>query len=221
VIEFLIVDSPPRSDGHGDPAAGNQPAGGSGATVRELLRSATYWKLMLAMSLLFASVVMIGSHLAPMAIGWGVSPARAASLLGIYGAAAILGTPLFGWLADRVGGRMVLVILAVDLAILFGLMILQPGFPLLIGLAALMGLHIASAPAGFALIIGENFGSESFGRAYGILQLVNLPFSVASVPLAAWIFERTGSYANALLLHVGLLALAAVLVLTIRRPRVA
>jgi len=80
-----------------------------------------------------------------------------------------------------------------------------------------MGLHIASVPTGFALAIAERFGAESFGRAYGISQLINLPFSVASVPLAAWIYVRTGSYANALILHIGVLVLAVILVLTIRR----
>ena len=111
--------------------------------------------------------------------------------------------------------------MAADLAILFGLLLLHPGFPMLMLLAALMGLHIASVPTSFALAIAEQFGAESFGRAYGISQLINLPFSFASVPLAAWIYERTGSYADALLVQMAVLALAVVLVLAVRKPATA
>lgn len=219
LLQFLVIDFPPSaSDPSGMDSAG-EAAAHPGASTSELLGSATYWKLTFNLCFLLASIVMIGSHLAPMAIGWRVSQTQAATLLGLYAGMAVIGSPLFGWVGDRIGGRAVLVLLAVDLAILFALLLLHPSYPLLLVFAALMGLHIASVPASFALAISEQFGAESFARAYGISQFVNLPFSFGSVPLAAWIFERTGSYADALILHVGVLLLAAVLVLTIRRKR--
>jgi MFS family permease len=218
LIQFLVIDYPPSAtDPSGMDSAG-EAAAHPGASASELLGSAIFWKLTIGICLQFSSIVMIGSHLAPMAIGWGVSQPQAASLLGLYAGMAVIGSPLFGWIGDRIGGRAVLTILAVDLAILFALLLLHPSFPLLLVLAALMGLHIASVPGSFALAVTEQFGAESFGRAYGIAQLVNLPFSFGSVPLAAWIFERTGSYAEALILHVGLLLLSAVLVLIVRAP---
>ena len=221
LMQFLVIDFPPSAADPGGMDSAGEAAAHPGATTRELLGSATYWKLVLAICMLFASIVMIGSHLAPMAIGWGMSPTQAASLLGLYAGMAVVGSPLFGWIGDRIGGRAVLVIMAADLAILFGLLLLHPGFPMLMLLAALMGLHIASVPTSFALAIAEQFGAESFGRAYGISQLINLPFSFASVPLAAWIYERTGSYADALLVQMAVLALAVVLVLAVRKPATA
>ncbi len=220
LCQLLVVDFPPKST-TGDAGRSDSALAEADVGAKRLLGSPTYWKLVIPISILFASIVMIGSHLAPMAIGWGMSSTQAASLLGIYAGAAIIGSPLFGWLADRIGGRLVLVIMAADLAILFGLLILQPSFPILLCLGALMGLHIASVPTAFALVVAEQFGRESFGRAYGILQLINLPLSVGSIPLAAWIFEATGSYTNALLLHVAVLVLAGLVVLTVRRPRIA
>jgi MFS family permease len=217
LLQLLVVDFPPSAaDPAGMDSAG-EAAAHPGWSARRLLASAAYWKLVLAICMLFSSIVMIGSHLAPMAIGWGVSQTQAATLLSVYAGMAVIGSPLFGWIGDRIGGRAVLMILAADLAVLFGLLLLHPGFPLLLVIAALMGLHIASVPASFALAVTERFGADSFGRAYGISQLINLPFSFGSVPLAAWIFERTGSYADALILHIVVLALAVILVLTVGR----
>ncbi len=219
VAQLFVIDYPPqRSDQGSDDSPG---PGDSGASAKQLLSSANYWKLVIALSLMFASIVMIGSHMMPMAIGWGITPTRAATLLTIYAGAAIIGTPLFGWLADRIGGRGVLIIIAGDLAILFGLLIFQPPFALFACVAGAMGLHIASVGTCFALIAAEQFGPASFGRAFGISQLINLPFSVGSVPLAAWIYERTGSYANALALHVAVLGLAVLLILMVRTSAVA
>jgi hypothetical protein len=41
--------------------------------------------------------------------------------------------------------------------------------------------------------LSEGFGRENFSRAYGLVNLINLPFSVVSVPAASMVYARTGS----------------------------
>ena len=67
--------------------------------------------------------------------------------------------------------------------------------------------------------LSECFGRETFSRAYGLVNLVNLPFAVVSVPAAAMVYAHTGSYAGAIVGQVAFLALGSVLVLFARRGR--
>ena len=51
------------------------------------------------------------------------------------------------------------------------------------------------------------------------MNLINLPFSVVSVPAASMVYARTGSYAGAIVGQVAFLALGSLLVLSARRAR--
>jgi hypothetical protein len=65
--------------------------------------------------------------------------------------------------------------------------------------------------------LSETFGRESFSRAYGLVNLLNLPFAVLCVPAAALVYSRTGSYSGALIGELTFLALAGLLLLSSRR----
>jgi hypothetical protein len=65
--------------------------------------------------------------------------------------------------------------------------------------------------------LSEAFGRESFSRAYGLVNLLNRPFSMLCVPAAALVYSRTGSYTGALIGELIFLTLAGLLLLSGRR----
>jgi hypothetical protein len=69
------------------------------------------------------------------------------------------------------------------------------------------------------LALSRHFGPANFSTALGAATLVGLPFGVASVPLTSWMFVRTQSYTGAFLLAAAILALGAVLTVTLREDK--
>ena len=222
IANFFVIDRPPASD-NAAPAADTNGAHGPAApgamTMAMLLRSPLFWALMLAYIASITGSILITSQMVPLARSWGMSATLAATLISIQSFAGIGGTVLFGWIADRLGGALALAILVFDAAVLWTLLLLQPAFPAAVVIVGLIGVHGAGAIPVLGVALSESFGRESFSRAYGLVNLVNLPFAVVSVPAAAMVYARTGSYAGAIVGQVAFLALGSVLVLFARRGR--
>ena len=58
--------------------------------------------------------------------------------------------------------------------------------------------------------ISTALGSQSFGMATGALRFVELPFLLSASPLAAYIYDTTGSYQMAFLILMGLIGVASI-----------
>ena len=215
---FFAVDYPPSAIAPSaiDPSGEDQKAEEAvdpGMSTGQLLKDVRFWVLTFATSAILSGQVMIVTHLVPMAKGWGVSDTTAASLLSLNSFAGIAGTLLFGWLADKWGGRNVLIFACLDSIVLWVILFFHPALPVLGTVVVLIGLHGAAALPMFGVAISEAFGKASFGRAFGMGTLGALPFSVGAPPLAAAIFVRTGSYADDIAVHLVLFAVGAVLLM--------
>lgn len=218
VANFFIVDRPPGTQAAAAEAAGAHgahggPAGGAGSmTTPQLLRAPAFWAMAVAFMASSAGSVALTTHMVPMAGTWGFSATLAATLVSIQALAGIPGTLLFGWIADRLGGTRALFLVVFDAALLVLLLLLQLPFPVKAAIIALIGVHGAAALPVVPVALSERFGRENFSRAYGLMNLVNLPVSVICVPAAALVYTRTGSYAGAIVGVAAFLMLAAVLV---------
>jgi MFS family permease len=219
VTSLFVVDNPP--DETGAARASDTPAAAPRATrsVGGLLRSPRFWALAIAAAATSTASVILSSQMVPMAKTWGYSPTTAAVLLTVQSLIGIAGTILFGWIGDRLGGVTALLLIVVDGAILWALLLLGPPLPVLIVLIAIVGMHGAGALPVLGLVLSQTFGKENFSEAYGLANLVNLPFSVVGVPVAALIFTRTGSYAGVIMAQIAFFAAAAMLVLWVRQRR--
>jgi MFS family permease len=222
IANLFIVDRPPESssastasDAHG----AHNPAAVGAVTMAQLLRSPRFWALTLAFIASITGSIVITSHMVPMVRSWGLSATLAATLLSIQSFAGIAGTVLFGWVADRLGGALALAILVFDAALLWTLLLLHPPFAATAVIVGLIGVHGAGVIPVLSVALSEGFGRENFSRAYGLVNLINLPFSVVSVPAAAMVYARTGSYVGAIVGQVAFLALGSLLVLSARRGR--
>jgi MFS family permease len=185
----------------------------------QLLRSVPFWALTTAFMASAAGSIILTAHMAPMARAWGFSATLAATLLSTQSFAGIAGTVVFGWVADRLGGARALALVVFDAAVLWTLLLLHPPFIATAAIIALAGLHGAGAVPVLSVALSEAFGRESFSRAFGLANLVNLPVSVACVPAAAMVYARTGSYAGAIAGQAVFLLLASLFVLAARGRR--
>lgn len=194
VSNIFIVDRPPgyATIAETRTSVAGAPTGPMG--MLQLLRAPRFWVFTLGYASASAGLIILTAHQVPMARSWGFSAELAASLISIQCLAGIGGTVIFGWIADRLGSARVLVILLLDTAVLWLLLILHPAFPVTAAIIGLIGMHGLGVMPVVASALSENFGRESFSRAYGLLNLINLPFTVLAVPAAAIIYARTGSY---------------------------
>jgi MFS family permease len=218
---LFVLDQPPGSHANVASSAATQAASEGGISVAALLRMPRFWAIVIAAAASFCSSIILTSHMVPMAAAWGISASLAATLLTAQSLAGIAGGLFFGWIADRIGGMLTLAILLLDTAILWALLLLQPPFAAAIVIIALVGVHGAGVLPVFGVTLSEAFGRENFSRAYGIANLVNLPFSVICVPAAAMVYARTGSYTGAIIGEGLFLLLGAILVFLARKSRAA
>lgn len=213
VTGLFIIDRPPLA--HRAPAGMPHAEGGvTRGEVGRLLASLRFWALTLAFISGVAATVILLAHMVPMARSWGFSATLAATLLSILALAGVPGTIAFGWIADRLGGALALAILLLDFAVLWLLLLLHPPFLAVAVIIGLIGMHSASTVPVLAVALAENFGPESFSWAYGVVNLINLPFAVLVLPAAAFLFTRTGSYDSVLAGGAGFLALGSILSFT-------
>lgn len=213
---LFVMDRPPGAEAAvaaGDAAA---PQDG-GLTMAQLVRSPRFWGLAVAFIASAVGSIVLTVHMVPMARSWGLSATLAATLLSIQSLIGIAGTNLFGWLADRLGPVPTMVLVVFDNAVLWLLLLIHPTFPEAAVIIGLIGLHGAGMVPVFGAALAAVFGRESFSRAYGLIQLIILPFSVLCVPAAALVFTRTGSYAGVIIGVAIFLALGSLTALSARR----
>jgi MFS family permease len=170
--------------------------------VRQIVAMPQFWLLTLAIGVLTAGGTVIGTHLVPMVVGLGFSLQAASILMSAYGVSAAVGTLLFGWLADRVGANRTIMLNALlQIAPWLTLFLGVSQYLVLLAAASSLGLLCGSVIVLHGAAMAGLVGRASFSRAMGISYFMKIPFMFAFVPLAGYIFDITGTYSKALLIH--------------------
>jgi MFS family permease len=217
---FFVIDYPPQEATGGNAQAANAARADPGLTVPQLLRSGRFWVLSISAAAITCGAMVLGFHTVPMVMGWGVDPTKAASLLAASSVAGMAGAVAYGWLADRLGGAATMALMCFISVILWCLMLLQPPFPILLPLVALIGFNGAAIVPTFSLALAQSFGSASFARAFGLGMLIALPFNAGGgIFLTAKIYTSTGSYAGAIVLLAAFFVVGTVCALSSRVPK--
>lgn len=158
----------------------------------------------------------VSVHLVPYLASLGHPATTAAGALGAAIGVSAIGKLFGGYVADRIGAlptiRLALILWVAALAVLHhaNSMAALAACVVLYGLA--LGTHIAVLPA---IALGV-LGSARFGTLFGILQLAAMLASAAGPVLSGYLFDSTGRYSSAVLVWVGVMALAAVVSFAMR-----
>jgi cyanate permease len=190
--------------------------------IRSLLTNPTFWLLALSVGMIAGSGVVFVVHIVPFATERRMSLQHASFLLSLYSGFGLVGTLLTGWLADRVGARMVLLATGICIISAWGALLIADG-PLLYLVAAVVGLCVVPVITLNGVALGELVGPASISRAMGLSYLIQLPFIFGLSPAVGYLFDRTGGYTASFLGIIGMLAAACLFLLlttiTIRNKR--
>ncbi len=165
-----------------------------------------------------ASIAVFGTivHFVPMLTDAGLAPGKAGAIAGLIGITAIGGRVLAGWLLDRLPAARVtaglFVFVAAGLALLAwgGVAFAIPG-------ALIAGFAIGAENDLLAFLVGRYFRRQVYGLAYGALYGAFLIGGAVGPVLSGILFDATASYRTSLLVAAGLLVVAAIASLGLRR----
>ncbi len=191
----------------------------AGVDLKQVFVMRAFWVICAAHLLwVFGNLSIIG-HLVAFLSDTGVAAQTAASTLGAAIGISVFGRVSFGFLADRYGKRNILMAaLALHIAaILCLLKVPTPGF--LAAFVALYGLGLGGGAVMIPLLVGECFGLKSFAKILGVIMIAGTLGAAIGPVLTGRIYDLSGSYNDAFLLHLGAYALAAFALLFLPVPR--
>jgi len=200
---FLIIETP-ESIGRKPRGAEISAAGandsGSELTTMDILRRRDFWLLSIGVSIAYSASIIVVVQLVPLLMGHGLDLKSASRILSIYGVSLAVGTVLYGWLSDRVGGNTAYMICAFMIVPpLLAFIFVPPAAWAYTLLAVVAALPIGAVGTLHATAASELFGQRSFSHMMGLSYLVTLPATTVSAPLAGYAYDLTGSYNPALL----------------------
>jgi MFS family permease len=220
----LIVDDPARI-GQAPHGAGRDSGGviamDGAPSIHQILTSAPFWLLSLAIGACSAASGAFSVHIVPFGMEQHLSLQTASGLLSLYAGAGIGGTLLFGWIADRIGPPSALALSCSCQALLWWGLLHVTGLPLFM-MAALMGICVLPINALHGAALNQIVGPAGISRAMGLSYAIKLPFLFTFPPVVGHLFDLSGGYRLPFLLMAGIMAVSCVffvlMTFAMRRP---
>jgi len=185
-------------------------------TARQVFRSRNFWFVAIGVGLLLGSDQAILTSLVPYGLERGFTLAEASLLISALTASAIGGKFAMGWLADRIDKRLLfLVVVLCNIAFLI-ILVVEPSYSQMFTAALIVGLAVGGVYPVWTSLTADCFGSASFGIAYGLMNIVSMPFALFLVAMVGRSFDQAGSYDFAFTAFIFVSALSALLVYMVR-----
>jgi MFS family permease len=186
-----------------------------GLTLRQGLRSASFYKLGIAAMLFTFAVFGLIVHLVPVLEDRGLDRIEAASIAGLVGLSSIAGRLGTGFLLDRFRAGRVGTI-AFLLPAISTLIILTSDGPVALAVAALvLGLSLGSELDVVLYFATRYFGLRRFGVLFATMA-IGMAVGTSLGPVSAGaVYDLFGSYDNFLLLIFPLVSLGSLLIATL------
>jgi len=121
-----------------------------------------------------------------------VTSEQAALLVGLVTVVAMVATPVFGLVVDRIGKRPLLLVIGCALLTPVFLMMAHPGFPLLVPML-LMGLAFSLVPAVLWPAVMLMVPPQRLGRAFGLMSMVQSIGLTGFNLLIGWTNDASGA----------------------------
>jgi sugar phosphate permease len=189
-------------------------------SIRQVLWDSQFWIMVGCYSLAVMAEMSAMVHQVAYALDQQIDKVAAASSLGIIGMASILGRFFFGWLCDRISDA--------KYASALGFLLMAVGMFLLLRTTTVTTLFVYALVFGFGygsmtalmpFLLADRFGRHILGASYGMQVFFVMGIGGTSGPMiAGYIYDLTGSYANAWLLNLAVLVIVTFLILTLKKP---
>lgn len=203
-------DYPPGSEPKSTVAGGHAEDADT-LSVGQIARQPVFWGLALAAGANITAIMTTTFNMMPLAQSLGYDRGHGALLSTVQSVGAMLGSVLFGWVADHIGGARGLALVSGCMgALLLALQIPHLPYPAMLGIMALFGMVGGGNIPNISRALAHSLGRGSFSRAFGLQSAISVPMTAISIWGMGAAFTYTGSYRLALL-SVAVLLLAMVL----------
>lgn len=181
--------------------------------------------IIMAIGIVFIGLILSPTvtHISPIVSQSGYGDQMAAVALSIYGAAMMIGKPLFGIIIDKIGPikANIYVYILLMLSLLDGIVIAKSpvfayGFTLIFGVGAATMVTV-----GLPVWAAEIFGQEGMTKKFPWLKLCSSLGGTIGATIPGIIIDKTGSYSMLFKLYMifGILSFCAIEFLFIRKAR--
>jgi MFS family permease len=188
----------------------------AGLTARQGFHSPSFYKLMFGAFFSTAGGVALIMNMVPVLVSTGIDRGAAAAIMGLAGLATIAGRILGGWLMDRMPAQYIAsasTLLAITLP---AALLLLPGWvPAAMTGAFVYGFAGGAKIGAVVYLASRHLGQRAFGTLYATINAL-MALGVGTAPLLAnYIYDRTQSYEPVMWAAVPVLAMAAMIYLTL------
>ena len=224
VIGALLLRAPVENEVSARPALAGAVSMRS-YTPAEMLRSPVFWLMFVMMTMMSTGGLMVLTQFTSFAKSFGIDANTTVVILGVALAAIPtaltfdrvtngLTRPFFGWVSDNIGreNTMGIAFILEGLAIYLMLQYRTDPF-LLVVLSGLVFFAWGEIFSLFPSTLTDTFGTEFATTNYGFLYMAQGIGSILGAPVAAMIYERTGSWMPVFSLVIGMDILTGILAL--------
>lgn len=187
--------------------------------MRDVFREHNFWVIVLTFSLIFCCMGATLTHMIPRLTDNGYTLVQASLVMSLCAGFGVTGKLSFGWLGDRLSLRKVMSIVIVMQFTGQLLMYLSVDLVVFAIGASLFGYGVGGVVPMHGATVGKTFGRERFGAILGLMRPAMLPIQILGVPFAGWVYDVTGSYANAFEAFLAIYLLAAIALSFYRQPQ--
>ena len=188
----------------------------NGMTFAEALRSSRFWRLAIVSFLAVGAIVALLVHFVPILTWKGLARTKAAEIAGVIGIGSIAGRLITGVLLDRINGSIVGAVgFSLPILVLLTLILAAANIPITAAAALLFGLTLGCEIDVLGYLTSRHFGMRNFGAVFGMLVGLQSLAVGAGPAIAAFVFDRTGSYQLVLIGLVPVFAASAILISTL------
>lgn len=186
-------------------------------TLRQALRTSSFWYLTSATAIRVIILSAINVHYVALMVWKGLNPQRAAFFLAAQAFASFPSHLLFGWIGDRVGKpKLMAACMLLAMSSMFVLAMAHSEWAILIFIP-MFSVVESTFPVNWSTV-GEYFGRKNFAKIRGSMGFVSTWGSVIGPVAAGAIYDHTESYNVMIWSSAALLLLASLLYVMVRKP---
>ncbi|HEX5278738.1 MAG TPA: oxalate/formate MFS antiporter [Micropepsaceae bacterium] len=217
--------SPRREDVGGLAAGARVAVSAKDYAPAEMLKTPVFWLMFLMMTMMSTGGLMVVSQFGPVMKDFGLAGSTIAGMAAVPFALSLqriangVTRPFFGWVSDRAGRENTMAIAFGMEALAVWLMLLARSHPAVF--AVMSGIVFFGWGEIFSLFpstLTDSFGTRFATTNFGFLYIAQGIGSVLGGPVAAWLFEQSGSWFPVFWLIIFLDASTAVLALIALKP---
>jgi len=187
-------------------------------SMHDVWRERNFWVVVLTFSLIFCCMSTTLTHMVPRITDMGHELSRASLVMSLCAALGVMGKLSFGWLGDKLPiRRIMLMVIVLQFTGQYIMYSTQTLSWFTLG-AAIFGYGVGGVVPLHGAIVGKTFGRERFGAVLGLMRPAMFPIQILGVPFAGWVYDTTGSYAQAFQVLLFLYGFAAVAVAFYKAP---